>query len=113
MAQNRKRRYNDADSSSFKRRRLDPRSLVGQIEVAVRVRWLNEREADAVSVVGLVDERCLLFDPKAEAEPFYIQGQQAHGGLLKHTRTKASCSPRSLTERKASRTCSSTPPRTC
>ncbi|KAH7981187.1 hypothetical protein HPB49_022245 [Dermacentor silvarum] len=51
--------------------------------MAVRVRPLGGRNTDTVSVVRLVDDRGLVFDPKAEAEPFYIQGQQAHGGLVK------------------------------
>lgn len=51
--------------------------------MAVRVRPLNEREADNTSVVRVVDEACLVFDPTAEAEPFYFQGQRACGGLVR------------------------------
>lgn len=49
----------------------------------MRVRPLNEREVDNVSVVRVVDESCLVFDPTEEAEPFYFQGQRACGGLIR------------------------------
>lgn len=82
----RKRRSNEtAQPSAPKRRRSgnNPPSPGSRVNVAVRVRPLSEREAETASIVRVVDDRCLVFDPKAEAEPFYFQGQRACGGLVK------------------------------
>ncbi|XP_077493914.1 uncharacterized protein LOC144104654 [Amblyomma americanum] len=81
-----KRRSNEAapNSAAPKRRRSGGQpSASGRVNVAVRVRPLREREAETSSIVRVVDERCLVFDPKAEADPFYFQGQRACGGLVK------------------------------
>lgn len=53
--------------------------------MAVRVRPATTREGNAPAVVRVVDDRCLVFDPKVEAEPFYFQGQKC-GGLKKDAR---------------------------
>ncbi|XP_077530584.1 uncharacterized protein LOC144142759 isoform X2 [Haemaphysalis longicornis] len=66
-----------------KRRRSGPAPPSNRVNVAVRVRPLNEREVDSASVVRVVDEACLVFDPAEEAEPFYFQGQRACGGLVR------------------------------
>lgn len=82
----RKRRSNESapNSAVAKRRRSGgPPSANGRVNVAVRVRPLRKREAETTSIVRVVDERCLVFDPKAEADPFYFQGQRACGGLVK------------------------------
>lgn len=83
--QNRKRRSTETASSAPKRRRSgnNPPSPGARVNVAVRVRPLSERESETSSIVRVVDNRCLVFDPKAEAEPFYFQGQRACGGLVK------------------------------
>ncbi|KAL1417753.1 hypothetical protein MTO96_026526 [Rhipicephalus appendiculatus] len=83
--QNRKRRSTETAQSVPKRRRSgnNPPSPGARVNVAVRVRPLSERESETSSIVRVVDDRCLVFDPKAEAEPFYFQGQRACGGLVK------------------------------
>ncbi|XP_050047757.1 uncharacterized protein [Dermacentor andersoni] len=83
----RKRRSNEtAQPSAPKRRRSgnNPPSPGARVNVAVRVRPLGDREAETSSIIRVVDDRCLVFDPKAEAEPFYFQGQQVCApGLVK------------------------------
>lgn len=80
-----KRRSNEAALPPVapKRRRSGPSQPSNRVNVAVRVRPLNEREVDSASVVRVVDESCLVFDPTAEAEPFYFQGHRACGGLVR------------------------------
>lgn len=82
---NRKRRSNETAQSAPKRRRSGNNTPApgARVNVAVRVRPHSEREAETASIVRVVDDRCLVFDPKAEAEPFYFQGQRACGGLIK------------------------------
>ncbi|KAH9380383.1 hypothetical protein HPB48_017622 [Haemaphysalis longicornis] len=74
-----------------KRRLSGPSPPSNRVNAAVRVRPLNEREVDSASVVRVVDEACLGFDPAEEAEPFYFQGQRACGGSSGQTRIRHLC----------------------
>ncbi|XP_049511418.1 kinesin-like protein KIF18B [Dermacentor silvarum] len=84
---NRKRRSNETAQPSAPKRRRSGNNLPSpgaRVNVAVRVRPLRDREAETSSIIRVVDDRCLVFDPKAEAEPFYFQGQQVCApGLVK------------------------------
>ncbi|KAH8009720.1 hypothetical protein HPB51_019031 [Rhipicephalus microplus] len=88
---NRKQRFADTAQSAPKRRRTgdNPPSPWARVNVAVRVRLLNERESETSSIVRIVDDRCLVFYRKAEAEPSYFQGQWACGGLVNVSKDQA------------------------
>ncbi|KAG0418634.1 hypothetical protein HPB47_004696 [Ixodes persulcatus] len=64
------------------RKRARSSAPSSRVNVAVRVRPANSREASASTVVQVVDDRCLVFDPQEEAEPFYFKGQQLSCGGL-------------------------------
>ncbi|KAL3195327.1 hypothetical protein MRX96_015802 [Rhipicephalus microplus] len=58
----------------------NPPSPGARVNVAVRVRPLSEHESKTSSIIRVVGHNCLVFEVKAEAEPFYSQGQRACGG---------------------------------
>ncbi|XP_037558968.1 kinesin-like protein KIF18B [Dermacentor silvarum] len=74
-----------AQLSALKRRQTDkdPPSPLARVNVAVRVRLQSDRDFQTTSIVHLVDDRCHVFDPKAEAQYFHFQQQRACGGLIK------------------------------
>ncbi|XP_075546896.1 kinesin-like protein KIF18A [Dermacentor variabilis] len=80
------RRSNEtAQSSGLKRRQSnkDPPSPWARANVAVRVRLLSDRGSEIASIVPVVEGRCHVFDPKAEAESFQFQEHQTRGDIVK------------------------------
>ncbi|KAM7306254.1 kinesin-like protein KIF18A [Ixodes scapularis] len=71
-----------AELDPGRRKRARSSAPSSRVNVAVRVRPANSREASASTVVQVVDDRCLVFDPQEEAEPFYFKGQQLSCGGL-------------------------------
>ncbi|KAL3244485.1 hypothetical protein MRX96_002248 [Rhipicephalus microplus] len=61
----------------------NPPSPGACVNVAVTVRPLNERESETPSVVCVGDDRCLVLDPKAEAESVNFRGQRACPDFVK------------------------------
>ncbi|KAH9362172.1 hypothetical protein HPB48_002150 [Haemaphysalis longicornis] len=64
-------------------RRSGPPPPSSRVSVAVRVLPFRQHDMDDGLVVRVVDEACLVFDPTAQAEPFFFQGQRACGGLVR------------------------------
>ncbi|KAH7980715.1 hypothetical protein HPB49_018436 [Dermacentor silvarum] len=82
VSPNRKRHSNEAaQSSATKRRRSrkEPPSSEVRVNVRVNVRLLSVRDLQTPSIVRVLDYRCHVFDPKAEAESFHFEG----GGNVK------------------------------
>ncbi|KAH7980395.1 hypothetical protein HPB49_015549 [Dermacentor silvarum] len=76
VSTNRRIRSNEAaQSSATKRRqsRKDPPSPGVRVNVGVRVRLLSLRDLETPSIVRVLDYRCHVFDPKAEAESFHFE----------------------------------------
>ncbi|KAH7981053.1 hypothetical protein HPB49_021130 [Dermacentor silvarum] len=83
VSPNRKRRSNEvAQSSATKRRqsKKDQPSPGVWVNVAVRVRLLSVRDLQTPSIVRVLDDRCHVFNPKAQAQSFHFEG----GGNVKH-----------------------------
>ncbi|XP_037560739.1 kinesin-like protein KIF18B [Dermacentor silvarum] len=75
VSPNRKRRSNEAAQSSATKRRQskkDPLSPGVWLNVAVRVRQLSVRDFQTTSIVRVLDDRCHVLDPKANAESLRI-----------------------------------------
>lgn len=54
------------------------------MKVVVRVRPYNTKESDTRSVVKVIDEQLLIFDPKEETDDFFFQGlKQRHRDVLR------------------------------
>ncbi|XP_075547304.1 kinesin-like protein KIF18A [Dermacentor variabilis] len=80
------RRSNEnAQSSALKRRQSnkDPSSPWAWVDVAVRLRLLSDRGSETTSILRVVDDRCHVLNPKAEAESFYFQEQRRCEDLVK------------------------------
>ncbi|KAH7981518.1 hypothetical protein HPB49_025128 [Dermacentor silvarum] len=76
VSPNRKRRSNEAAQSSATKRRQskkDPPSPGVRVNVAERVRLLSVRDFQTASMVRVLHDRCHVFPPKTEAEPFHFQ----------------------------------------
>ncbi|KAL3244488.1 hypothetical protein MRX96_002251 [Rhipicephalus microplus] len=84
-SQNSKRRSSDTAKSAPKCHYAgnNPPSPGARVNMAVRVRPLNERESETSSIVCVGDDRCLVLNPKVEAESVNFRGQQACAGFVK------------------------------
>ncbi|XP_037560738.1 kinesin-like protein KIF18B [Dermacentor silvarum] len=77
VSPNSKRRSNEATQSSATKRRQsrkDPPSPGVRVNVRVRVRLLSVCDFQTASIVRVLDDRCHVFHPKAEAESFHFEG---------------------------------------
>ncbi|XP_037560745.1 kinesin-like protein KIF18A [Dermacentor silvarum] len=76
VSPNWKRRSNEAAQSpatNGRQSKKDPPLPAVRVNVAVRVRLLSVRDFQTASIVRVLDDRCHMFDPKAEAESFYFE----------------------------------------
>ncbi|XP_037560704.1 kinesin-like protein KIF18B [Dermacentor silvarum] len=76
VSPNRRRHSSEATQSPATKRRQsrkDPPSPGVRVNVAVRVRLLSLRDLETPSIVRVLDHRCHVLDPKAEAESFHFE----------------------------------------
>ncbi|KAH7979000.1 hypothetical protein HPB49_007732 [Dermacentor silvarum] len=76
VSPNRRRHSNEAAQSSATKRRQSkkyPPSPRVWVNLAVRVRLLSVRDFQTASIARVLDDRCRVFDPKAEAKSFHFR----------------------------------------
>ncbi|KAH7981517.1 hypothetical protein HPB49_025127 [Dermacentor silvarum] len=99
VSPNRKKRSNEATQLSATKRRQskkDPPSPGVWVNVAVRVRLLSVRDLQTPSIVRVLEDRCHVFDPKANAESFHFQD----GGNVKANKNQTFTFDQFLDEKK-------------
>ncbi|KAL3244491.1 hypothetical protein MRX96_002254 [Rhipicephalus microplus] len=92
-SQNSKRRSCDTAKAAPKCRRPgnNTPSPMARVNVAVRVRPLNERESETSSIIYVGDDRCFVLDPKLKPSPSTFKGSGQARASSSRTRTILSC----------------------